>query len=117
MRDNDHAVDAEERRATVLGVIHALPESLKGGRREPGTKTSSRTAVQLFAQHRLDRLDEPFPDFQGDVAREPVADDNVRASGKQLLRLQVADERQRRSRERSVGVTRQLVALASLFSD
>jgi hypothetical protein len=80
--DNGHAVDAQERGASVFGIAG--------------------DGAQLDVQQTFDHFDEPFADFQRDVAGEAVADDHIRLAAVHVARLDVADEGRHRRLEQPV---------------
>ena len=106
--------DAEQRRAAVLGVVHAPAEPPERPPRQQRAHLHRERARQLLAQQVLHHLDEPFADLQRDVAGEAVADDHVGLAAVDIARFDVADERQRRGLQQPMRLARQLVALASL---
>ena len=111
--DDRHAGDAEQRRAAVLGVVHAPAEMPERPPRQQRSDAHRERARQLLAQQLLDHFDQPFADLQRDIAGEPVADDDVGVAAVDVARLDVADERERRRLEQPVRLARQLVALRS----
>ena len=77
MADDAEAVEADEGGAPVLGVVDAAPEAPKGLARQHVPDAAAERGGELVVEQRFNRLDEPFADFQRDVAREAVADDDV----------------------------------------
>src|SRR5207237_6713864 len=77
MTDDGDPGEPEERRAAVLRVIDAPLESPQRAPRQQRSDAHRAGARQLVAQQALDDVDKPLADFQRDVAREAVADDDV----------------------------------------
>src|SRR5688572_26713978 len=75
--DDAAAVDAEERRAAVLGVVDALLEVVHRPLEHQRADLARRRPGELGAEHLADHLAEGLAGFEDDVADEPVADHDV----------------------------------------
>jgi hypothetical protein len=58
--DDAEAIEAQERRAAVLGIIHAAAEAAERLPREHVADASAERGRELVVQQAFDRLDESF---------------------------------------------------------
>ena len=112
MTDDAQAIQADERRAAVLGGVDALAKSAERLSRQQVADARAERRRQLVVQQALDRLDQPLADLQRHVAGESVADDHVDVAGVHVTAFDVADELDRGRLQQLMRVARQLVALA-----
>src|SRR5579864_8774302 len=110
------AVDPQQRRAAVLGVVEPQRERLEARARERDAEAHEQAAAQLFAEQAEDAEGETFAELEDDVADEPVAHHDVGGAGKDAAPLDVADEPQARSAEQLRRPDHELVALRVLFA-
>src|SRR5690348_14421282 len=75
--DNADALYAEQRSATVFGVVEALLEIGEGAAREQGSDLARDGGLQRFLQRGAHEIGDAFGNFQGDIADESVSDDDV----------------------------------------
>ena len=116
-RDDAHALDAQQRRAAVLGIIHALLEILESRARQHVSDFARDGGFQRLAQHLVDHVHQAFAHLQRDVADESVADDHVGLAGEDIAAFHVADEMNGQRLQQRRGGARQLVALVLFFAD
>src|SRR5215471_6803179 len=90
--DDHAALDAEQRRPAVFGVVEARLEAAEGRARQQETHRGLQRALDLLAQEVLDHLGERLGHLQDDVAGEAVGDDDVDGSVEDVAPLDVADE-------------------------
>src|SRR5690348_8775052 len=74
--DDTHALDAEQRRAPVFGVVEALLEILERLAGEQGADLAGDGRVERFLQQRAHYLYHAFRDLQRDIPHKAVTDDD-----------------------------------------
>ena len=118
MADDDDAVDAEQRRAAVLRVVHAPAEPPERALREQVADTCRERARRAPRRSSVSTMSTRLSlDLQHDVAGEAVADDHVGHARVDVARLDVADEVHRRGLQQPVRLASQLVALRLFLAD
>src|SRR5579862_4808867 len=110
------AVDAQQRRAAVLGVVEPQRERFEARARERDAEAHEQTAAQLFAEQAEDAEGETFAELEDDVADEPVAHHDVGGAGKDAAPLDVPDEPQARPAEQLRRPDHEFVALRVLLA-
>src|SRR6516164_9810263 len=78
--DYAHTLDAQQRRAAVFGVVHALLEIREGRTREQIAHLPGDRGLERFLQHLLQQIDQAFAHLERNIADEAVADDDVRGA-------------------------------------
>src|SRR5205807_6149394 len=84
MPDHANAAHAQERRAAVLRIINRLSQGLEGPLRKLPAHLGNQRAVHGLPQQPKNLERQAFANFQGDVAHEPVAHDDIHVAGKQI---------------------------------
>src|SRR5688572_22169205 len=116
--DEDDAVDAEQRRAAVLGVVELLLQALEGGPHEERAELRLEVATDLLARALGNVADHGLGQLEHHVAGEAVGDDHVHLAPQDVPALDVADEvHVRRLGQQAVRLLAELVALARLLAD
>src|SRR5262249_12696332 len=115
--DDAQAVEADERRTAVFRVVHPFAEAAIGLSRQQVADTRAERRRQLVVQQPLDGFYEPFADLERDVAGEAVTHDYIGSPGVDVASLDVANESDRRSLQKLVRLSSQIVALALLFTN
>ena len=90
------SLDPEQRRAAVLRIIQPPLESAKRILGKDVADLCRQRLLKFLAEHRDERFDQSFTEFQRDVAREPVTNDNVDFAFENVAAFDVADEIDRR---------------------
>ena len=110
--DDDGAVDAEEQRAAVLGVVHLLVQAGEGLRapRRP-------VLLQLPVHHAEHEAGEALHELEHDVPGEPVGHHHVARSLEEVPTLDVAHEVESGFPEPTVGLSQEVGPLGLLFAD
>ena len=75
------AFDAEEGSAAVLGIVETFLEVVESRAGQHVANFPADGGFERFAQHLVDHVHQAFADFEGDVADESVADDDVGFAG------------------------------------
>src|SRR5512134_2749515 len=92
MADDACAVDAEQRGPAVFVIVRPLFEVPNSRLEHQVSDPSCRDIRDLPLEHLQDRLGQTFADLERNVAGKPIADNNVRSAGKDILAFDIADE-------------------------
>ena len=115
--DDAHALDAQQRRAAVFGVVEPLLEIGKRLARQQKSNLAADRRLQRLLQQEAHRLHHAFGNLQRDVADEAVANQHVGLAVVKVAAFDVADEIHRQLFDQLVGFASKLVALALFFAD
>lgn len=119
--DDAGAADAEEGGAAVFGVVEASFEVAEGLAGEEGADLGGDGGLEGLAEGVGDEAGEAFGGFEGNVADEAVADDDVSAAVEKVAAFNVAEEVAEMAAvegaEEGEGFAGKGVALAVFFAD
>ena len=115
--DDANALDAQQRRSAVFGIIHALLEILKRGPRKHVSDFARDGGFERLAQHLVDHVHQALAHLQRDVSDEPVANNHVDFAGVDVAALHVSDEMDGQGFEQRRGRAGQFVAFVLFFAD
>ncbi len=115
--DDADAAYAEQRRATVFGVVEAAAKIVEGAAGEQRADLRGDGAGERFAQYVADEAADAFAGLEGDVAHEAVADDDVGVAVEDVAAFDVADEIDGQSLEQRQSFAGEVVALGFFFAD
>ena len=115
--DDAHALHAQQRRAAVLRVIHALLEIRERALRENVADLAGDGGPQRFAQQVSEHLHQPFAHLQRHVADEAVAHDHVHRAAIDIAAFDVADEVEIQALQQRRRRPRHFVALVVFLAD
>ncbi len=117
MADDADAADAEQGSTAVFGVVEAAAELIEGTAGEHGADLGGDGAGEGLAERVADEAADALTGFEGDVADEAVADDDVRGAIEDVAALDVADEVKRECLEERQGFPGEFVALGFFLAD
>ena len=119
MADDADTFDAQERGAAILGIIEALLERIEGLAGEDIPHLGGDGAGKRLLEHSDDGVHHALADFQGHVADEAVADDDVDVAAEEVAALDVAHEVEGQGRlpQAPVGLPHHFVPLGGFFPD
>ena len=118
MRDDAHAIDAEQDRPAVGLRIERLVQRQEGRHQRVGMGLVGRVAAQRVEQCGDDAAERSLEGLQDHVAGESIGDHHVDVIGHQIAAFDVADEVDaRRSLEEREDLFAQQVSLARLLAD
>src|SRR5207247_3079294 len=108
---------AEQVRPAVRIRIETVTEPTCGRADQQPSELSASRRADLLAHSLEQGRDRAFEELQADVAREPVADDDVGRLAKQIAALGVAGEVEVAGGEQRMSLERQLVPLLRFLPD
>ena len=93
--DDGDALESEQRRSAVLGVVEALLEVLEGRTRQQIAHLAGDGGVQRLLENGAHRLDQSLADLERDIAHKAIADDDVGASVVKVAAFDIAQKVER----------------------
>ncbi len=117
VRDDADALDAQQRRSAVLGVVEALFEIGERAARQQRSDLPRDGCFERFLKSGADQVGDAFGNLQGDIADESVGDDHIDFSIVEIAAFDVADKIQRKLLQELKGLAGQIVALGLFFAD
>ena len=94
--DDRDSLDPEQRRAAEFGIVQPPLERAKCILRKNVANLRRQRFLKFLAEHRDERFDQSFAEFQRDVSGESVTDDDVDIALENVAAFDVADEVDRR---------------------
>src|SRR5579885_3916485 len=98
MRDNRGTIHAQQGHAAVLRVVQALDQFAQAGAHDGPGQLARQIASDLRLNQIDQRLRQALAQLEDHIAHEAVADDDIRASRRNIAALDVADKIQAQSR-------------------
>ncbi len=92
MADEAGAIDAEQRRAAMLGVVDLAFDVAKGALGQHQAGAIERRLPGLLLEHPDHHLTESLGHLENDVAGESVTDHDIDVAGEDIPAFDVADE-------------------------
>ena len=117
MSDDRHAVQADERRAAVFGIVQAAVSLTQGFLTEQISETAREIFLERFFQHLPGKAGDAFHGFERHVAGKAIADDDVDFAVENIASLDVANIAERQLGEQLARRPRELVPFAFLFTN
>src|SRR5215469_11897468 len=115
--DDADAAHTQQRRAAVLGIVHAPLEIGEGFLGQQRSDAAGNGGFERLAQQVLHQVHQTFADLQGDIPDEAIANDHVYFAAVYVAAFYVANEVQVKILEERPGGTRQVVALVLFLAN
>src|SRR6266571_500391 len=113
--DDTDAVDPEQGRAAVGGIVGPAANPLQGRHQQAARQLQPERSGQLLLDHVPHHVGDAFPQLQHHVAHKAIADDDVGLALEQLAALDVAHKAKASGGEQGKGRARELAALGVLL--